>query len=182
MMTTDTHHYVLIDGALNPNALALLYAPNMAGKALPLLVGTPHAPLADSGPLLASVGPDSRIAEAWQSGQVPFRHAWLLSSDYPIDEFAAHWQRRLVMRAPHNRRVWLRFADARVIARGLEGDAFPPSFWQGTITFQLPVQAMCSPIDTDTHESLDGQGDIPFRITERQLNALAANPTHQEHS
>lgn len=179
-MTTDTHHYVFVDGALNPNALQLLYAPDMAGVVVPILAGTPHAPLSASGPLLASVGPGSQIAEQWQSGQVPFRHAWWLSSSHAIDEFAALWQRRLVMHAPYNRSVWLRFADARVIARGLERDALPAGFWRGTTTFQLPGQAMCSPIDTDANESLDEQVDTLFRLDERQLNALAANPTHQE--
>lgn len=181
-MITDTYHYVLIDGVLNPNALQLLYAPDMAGEAIPLLVGTPHAPLADSGPLLASVPRDSLILDRWQHQQAPLNHAWLLSSHYPINEFAALWQRRLVMRAPHNRSVWLRFADARVIARGLEGDAFPPGFWQGTTTFQLPSQKMCSPIDASGNELPDEQSCSPFRLNERQLNALAANPTVQENS
>jgi hypothetical protein len=181
-MTTDTYRYVLIDGALNPNALQRLYAPDMAGEAIPLLVGTPHAPLADSGPLLASIGSDSQIVEQWQSRQVPFHHAWLLSSHHSIDGFAALWQRRLVMRAPHNRSVWLRFADARVIARGLERDALPSGFWRGTTTFQLPGETMCSPIGTKANESLDERSDIPFRLTERQLNALAATPSVQENS
>ncbi|SDL18395.1 protein of unknown function [Modicisalibacter muralis] len=181
-MTTELHHYVLIDGALNPNALPLLYAPNMAGTVVPILAGTPHAPLSASGPLLASVGPDSQIAERWQSGQVPFRHAWWLSSAHAIDELAVLWRRRLLMSAPSNRRVWLRFADARVIARGFELHALPSGFWRGTTTFQLPGQAMCSPIDTDANEALDEQVDTLFRLDERQLNALAAVPSFQENA
>ncbi|MDR5866834.1 DUF4123 domain-containing protein [Halomonas koreensis] len=168
------YHYLMIDGSLNPEAMKALYAPEMALEVWPLLHATPYAALAASGPLLAVIEPDSSVDRQWQDQQPPCRHAWRWSSDLPPDEAVRHWQARLFMRAPHEREVWLRFADARVIARALQREAMPPGFWQHTVSVQLPGAGAFSPWERQHPDS------PPFVLSERRLAALAAPSDKEE--
>lgn len=169
------YHYLMIDGSLNPGAMKSLYAPEMALEVWPLLHTTPYAALAPSGPLLVVIELDSHVDRQWQSQQLPYRHAWRWTGTMAPDEAALHWRARLIMRAPFERDVWLRFADARVIARALQREAMPPGFWEHTVSLQLPGEGALSPL-----AQRQRPGSLPFFLSERQLEALAAPSDTQE--
>ncbi|UYG07655.1 DUF4123 domain-containing protein [Halomonas sp. M4R1S46] len=168
------YHYLMIDGSLNPEALKALYAPEVALEVWPLLHATAYAALAASGPLLAVIAPDSHVDRQWQGQQPPYRYAWRWTSDLSPDEAMHHWQARLIMRAPFEREVWLRFADARVISRALQREAMPPGFWEHTVSAQLPGEGAFSPWERQRPDS------PPFFLSERRLAALAAPSDTEE--
>lgn len=170
--------WMMIDGTLNPRAMAHLYKPEITGEAIPILQGTPYEKLADSGPLLARVVEGSDLLRYWESNDVPLRHAWQFRSPLRGYDLAEHWRRRLLIRGPMGRLLWLRFADARVVARGLCHHAFPPGFWHAIDTLQLSAQqGDCSLLPTaQWNEPRTAALGPHFTLSERQLASLSPEP------
>lgn len=174
--------WMMIDGKLNPRALSALYVPGMTEEVVALLQGTVYAPLAASGPLLARLESNSGLQAHWQNNEPPARHAWCFTSDLALYPLIDHWRRRLLWRGPMGRTLWLRYADARVMARGIEHAVFPAEFWHAMTSIRLaPWQGQWSPLP-DTRQSgwqEPGADTLTpgFALNEPQLAALSAKET-----
>lgn len=174
-----THQWMMIDGTLNPDALASLYADNPTIEATAVLLGTPHAAIAQSGPVLARFEDDGPLAAHWRKNAPPARHAWVFDCDLEPYALAAFWYSRLLPAGPLGRTLWLRYADARVVARGHQHHALPHGFWRGITGVRLTAdQPAWSPLPQGPHPA-DGPCDEhpvpqPFALDARQIAALAA--------
>lgn len=174
--------WFMIDGKLNPKALATLYAPGMAEEAILLLKGTAYEPIAGSGPLLARVSKRSGLHALWQHDETPLRFAWQFTSALPPYDVAAYWRRRLLFNAPMGRTLWLRYADRRVIARCLHRRTFPEGFWQGVTSLQMSAHHPTVTLP-DIKEPLaweePKQDELRafFDLNERQLASLSSEET-----
>ncbi|RDB42225.1 DUF4123 domain-containing protein [Halomonas sp. DQ26W] len=172
--------WLMIDGKLNPRALPALYAPGMAEDVIAVLHGTAYEPIAASGPILARVNPHSELQRRWAANEAPAYHAWRFTTELPAYELAAYWRRRLLVRGPMARTLWLRYSDARVLVRGIETGVFPPDFWHGITSLQLSaLQAEWIPsLETNPRpqEWVEPEADalLPlFTFDERQLASLS---------
>ncbi|EPC01414.1 hypothetical protein L861_05085 [Litchfieldella anticariensis FP35 = DSM 16096] len=174
--------WMMIDGKLNPQAMQSLYTQGMAEEVRPILLGTPYAPIAASGPLLARIGDDSQLHEHWRANESPALHAWCLNSSLPALSLVAHWRRRLLLQGPQGRRLWLRYADARVITRGLAHAVFPRGFWHATTSLQLAAnQGACSLLPEPDWEEPSTPTMTPhFSLGEQQLALLSPLSRTQE--
>ncbi|MDQ7729775.1 DUF4123 domain-containing protein [Halomonas sp. SpR8] len=179
---SDHTTWFMIDGKLNPNAIAALYAPGMAEEAIMLLKGTAYEPIAASGPLLARVTRRSELHALWQRNAAPLYFAWQFTSVLPPYDLAAYWRRRLLFNAPMGRTLWLRYADSRVIARCIHQNTFPAGFWQGVSSLQMSAQHQEWSLP-ETKEPLaweepkqDGLRAF-FSLNERQLASLSSEET-----
>lgn len=175
---TETSGWMMVDGKLNPNALRALYAPGMADEVISVLRGTAYEPLVGSGPLLARIQAGGELLERWNANEPPLRFAWHFTSELPPYALAAYWQRRLLVQGPLNRTLWLRYADSRVVARGIERNILPTAFWGSIESLRLsPQQGAWKPLslsDHQTWEEPDGEGLLAtFTFNERQLAALS---------
>lgn len=176
--------WLMIDGKLNPNALPALYAPGMAEEVIAVLHGTAYEPIATSGPLLARLSTGSELHRRWVANEAPACHAWRLTTELPAYELAAHWRRRLLVNGPMGRTLWLRYADSRVLVRGIENDVFPTEFWYG-ITALLPslrYGEWAPPIESESRrqpwrEPEEDRMQPLFTFDERQLASLSATET-----
>lgn len=174
--------WMMIDGKLNPHALPALYAPGMASDVAALLQGTAYTPIAASGPLLARLENNSGLRARWENNEHPVRHAWCFTSELTPYQLAAHWRRRLLWRGPMGRTLWLRYADARVLVRGIENDVFPAEFWHAMASVRLaPSQGQWTPLPATCQNGWqEPHADTLtpcFVLNEHQLAALSAKET-----
>lgn len=174
--------WMMIDGKLNPRALPALYAPGMTEEVVALLQGTAYAAIAASGPLLARLGESSDLLACWETDMCPARHAWCFTSELTPYQLAAYWRRRLLWQGPMGRTLWLRYADARVLVRGIENDVFPAEFWHAMASVRLaPSQGQWTPLpDTCQNGWQEPHADTLtpcFVLNEPQLAALSAKET-----
>ncbi|WP_249978713.1 DUF4123 domain-containing protein [Vreelandella olivaria] len=174
--------WLMIDGKLNPNAVSALYAPGMAAETMLLLTGTAYEPIAASGPLLARLPNGSRLPAYWQDNAIPLHFAWQFTSTLTSYELAAYWRRRLLFNAPQGRTLWLRYADSRVIARGIDHDAFPKGFWQAITSLRVSAKhsewVPPAPLESPTWEEPKQDSlDAFFTFNERQLASLSPAET-----
>lgn len=181
-MMSDHTTWFMIDGKLNPNAIAALYAPGMAEEAIMLLKGTAYEPIAASGPLLASVSRHSELYAHWQSNDTPLHFAWQFTSTLTPYELAAYWRRRVLFNAPMGRTLWFRYADRRVMARCIYHNTFPEGFWQGVKSLRMSAQHQewslpeaKEPITWE--EPKQDELRAFFSLNERQLASLSSEET-----
>jgi hypothetical protein len=172
--------WLMIDGKLNPRALPALYAPGMAEEVITVLHGTAYEPIAASGPILARVNTESELHGRWAANEAPACHAWRFATELPADELVAYWRRRLLVNGPLGRTLWLRYADSRVLVRGIEHDVFPADFWHG-ISALLPslrYGEWAPQIESESRrqpwkEPLEDRMQPLFTFDERQLALLS---------
>ncbi|APX93784.1 hypothetical protein BWR19_13015 [Halomonas sp. 1513] len=172
--------WIMVDGKLNPHAMRALYASGMAEEVISILQGTTYEALAGAGPLLARVNANSEMLERWKANEPPLRYAWCFTSSLTPYELAAYWRRRLLIRGPMERTLWLRYADSRVMERGIEKNVFPDAFWGGVESLQLfPQQGAWTPLSgKQAWEEPDDDALFPlFTFNERQLASLSPAET-----
>lgn len=176
--------WLMIDGKLNPNALPALYAPGMAEEVIAVLHGTAYEPIATSGPLLARLSTGSELHRRWVANEPPAYHAWRLTTELPAYELAAQWRRRLLVNGPMGRTLWLRYADSRVLARGIEHDVLPTEFWYGVIAVSPSANHVewTLPIESESrlqpwNEPEEDRMQPLFTLDERQLASLSVTET-----
>ena len=153
----------------------------MAEEVVAVLQGTAYEPIAASGPLLARLSTGSELYRRWLANEAPAYHAWRLTTELPAYELAAQWRRRLLVNGPMGRTLWLRYADSRVLARGIEHDVFPTEFWHG-ISALLPSPrhgGWIPPIEPESRrqpwkEPEEDRMHPLFTFDERQLASLSA--------
>ncbi len=174
--------WMMIDGKLNPRALPALYAPGMAEDVFAVLQGTVYEPIAASGPLMARVHIDSELFERWRANEAPVRDAWYFTSPLSPYALTAYWRRRLLIRGPMGRTLWLRYADGRVLARGIEQRVFPDAFWHAIASLRLSApQGEWLPLPVSGRQAWEEPDDDALRplftFDERQLASLSPSET-----
>ena len=177
----SSSRWFMIDGKLNPRALVALYATGMAEEVIAVLHGTPYEAIAASGPILARASSQSELQRKWHSNEVPVCHAWCFTTELTAYDLAAYWRRRLLVNGPMGRTLWLRYSDARVMARGVEKAVFSTSFWKGVSSLQLsPQHGEWMPrlkTEEGQADSKEPQSDVLlplFTFNEHQLATLSA--------
>lgn len=117
-------NYLLIDGALRPDALVGLYLRHELFEINPLYLDTRWAELHDLGPILVKPHPDSGLLSEWLVDESLRKDSTLIYSEAPIQQVAEHLGRFVY--PPDCRGVsgLLRFADPVVAHFWLS--SFPP--------------------------------------------------------
>jgi hypothetical protein len=130
---------LLLDGAAfdDPGGWLRRHYPGQAP--LPLLRGTPYAPIESAGPFLLDAPAGGVLQQAWAQAAPGLERTVWLERTVPLKVLCASLQRRLRIRAPDGREFWLRLADANPLRNAwANAEAWPDGFWHGVAAVWLP--------------------------------------------
>ncbi|SES17399.1 DUF4123 domain-containing protein [Pseudomonas sp. NFPP19] len=181
MNSPSQANYLLIDGALRPDALVSLYQRGEALEIEPLYLGTRWDELKDLGPILVSAQHASNLISEWQQSPIWQADTCLLFSRAPLRQVAEHWRRFIAPPDVLGGNGLLRFADPRVMHHWLSSYPSeqlsqvmgpvermwintPPHSWN-------PFDSPC--LTSFSHSDLSEPRTIPLAtLSEEQLTAL----------
>lgn len=107
-------NYLLIDGALRPEALVGLYQRHEMFEIDPLYMGTRWTDLYDLGPILVKPLPGSTLLSDWLVDQALWADSTLIYSEAPFQDVAEHLRQFINPRDCNGGEGLLRFADPLV--------------------------------------------------------------------
>ncbi|NWB46959.1 DUF4123 domain-containing protein [Pseudomonas gingeri] len=139
MIEAMTHPgFLLIEGTCFDAARAWFRQHYPSHQAVSLLINTPYAAIADTGPFLLEAPQGSPMQrDWWQGGSSLDQGVWLSSRLSPA-KLLLSLQRRLKVHSTQGRQYWLRLGDAGALLRTWESQApWPPGFWHGVDSLWL---------------------------------------------
>lgn len=180
MTNTDSRNgFLLIDGAHFDDALAWFYQHYPSHQPMPLLIGTPYAPIAEAGPILLDAAIGSSIYQAWHNGDENLKNGvWLQTPQTPNQVFTT-LQRRIRIYSPDRREFWLRLGDAAPLRQAwLTGAVWPIGFWHGIDNVWLhhngsPIRTWNNATPEENCAPNDSGIDAQIILTWPLLEALA---------
>lgn len=164
MSTAPQANYLLVDGALRPNAMGALYRRGEALDIWPIYHGTRWREIREQGPILVAVAQSSSLISETYQAQAHRPDASLLYSTAPVDAVVRHLQRFIAPADLRSPPALLRFADPLVTLHWL-------SSYQGTHRDALlgPIEAWhvpehahtWAPVSPTAWQSFTRQGPVP---------------------
>lgn len=172
---------LLVDGALQRDALVWLSHTYSEHSLSPLLSGTPYEALADVGPILLEADEGSRLHTDWLRGSTMLESAVWLKTEVGQGRLYELLRRRLKIQSPDGREYWLRLADARPLVNAWHADAvWPDGFWHGIHEIWARYKGNAcriwkNPLPTNDCRDLDDGTAATFTLDWPLLEALACN-------
>ena len=178
------HRYLAIDGACLPSGIRGLYGLGVSDAPVQVLADGVHDALAPLGPLLLPLDDNRELAGHWCQRHPALVRAVVIHTGMTQDELVAFFRARVQVRLADERVVWLRLADASVVARlANAGNLLPANFWnrvtslsygmgQATVRHYQPTVANPGSPETTT---VDGTALIQpgFRFSDALAQALS---------
>lgn len=127
-------NYLLVDGALRPDALVTLYRRQELFEIAPLYLGTRWKALYEMGPILVKPSRDSTLLSDWLNDESLWADSTLIDSQAPIQQLADHLRQFINPAQSSERAALLRFSDPLVA-----------HFWLSS--FSKHTGALLGPID-----------------------------------
>ncbi len=124
------HRYLAIDGASLPAGIRGLYDLGISAPPVQVLADGVHDALAPLGPLLLSLDDNPELTGHWYQRHPALARAVVFHTGMMREEFAGYFRARVQVRLADERVVWLRLADANVVARLVNAETLlPTAFW-----------------------------------------------------
>lgn len=126
------HCYLLLDGSSFKGGIRQLYEMGLEEPPIMILKDGVHDGVSSLGPMMIPMEANTAMAGHWRDSHPALGKAVVIHTSLPPDGLLAFFRARVQVFAPDGRILWLRLADARVIARiGKADRLLHANFWGG---------------------------------------------------
>lgn len=170
--------YLLLDGAVEPKLLSLIFDQQTEPQVFPLYAHTPFANLQGISPLLVAVDIDDGLFAEYVNKGIAKHWGLLLSSDHSFEQLVQHAQWWLTMNHPDGGEMLFRGYDPRIAWRLLAASTPEQhAYWLG------PFASVECMITDGTFEKLPKiePYDTLLVTEDRWLRVINVQPTHDVH-